>query len=151
MTWFSWIPARYRLVTTQMICGVLLMTVFLLGLLWRGLIPEARFQVFFALGMWAAVSLPVAWLLRWIRQRRVDAISEEVEARIEAGRRRITHIETEIAEYQALAGLAREEAAAVAQLLRQELRREGRRGVWQEIGINFGFFILGAVLTLALS
>jgi hypothetical protein len=51
-------------------------------------------------------------------------------------------------EEQKLLELTREEVDAVAQTLRGELRREGRKALWLNIGQSAAFFVLGAALTV---
>jgi hypothetical protein len=47
--------------------------------------------------------------------------------------------------YNKLVELRKPEVEAVAQLLRGELEREGRRSFWKGFATNFLFFVLGAI------
>jgi hypothetical protein len=71
----------------------------------------------------------------------------------------ISHIESEITSRSALAEkpqkdvdvynklveLKKPEVEAVAQLLRGELKKEGKRSFWKGFATNFLFFVLGAI------
>lgn len=74
----------------------------------------------------------------------ISAIDQEIKERQQL----VTKLEQDLATYDEIVKLKESEVEAVAQLLRGELRKEGRKSLLQEILVNGFFFILGVVLTL---
>jgi predicted flap endonuclease-1-like 5' DNA nuclease len=59
-------------------------------------------------------------------------------------------LQEDVKTYKEIAALKQSEVQSVAQLLRGELRREGRRSFWSGFALNLLFFVLGAVVTVLL-
>lgn len=76
----------------------------------------------------------------------ISEIEREVRARGELAKR----LQADVERHQELLALNREEVEAVAQTLREEVRREGRRGFWVGVLVNAIFFGLGVGVTLLL-
>ena len=70
----------------------------------------------------------------------IGNIEEEIKARSALA----SQLQTDIDRYNKLVELKKPEVEAVAQLLRGELQKEGRRSFWAGFAINFLFFLLGA-------
>jgi hypothetical protein len=71
-------------------------------------------------------------------------IQREVTARSALAER----LQRDVERHQELLALNREEVEAVAQTLRVEVQREGRRSFWAGVLVNAFFFGLGIVVTL---
>jgi len=56
-------------------------------------------------------------------------------------------LRSDVETYSKIVQLKKPEVEAVAQLLREELKREGRRSFWKGFATNFVFFLLGAIAT----
>jgi len=74
----------------------------------------------------------------------VGNIQNEIEER----HKLVTKLQRDIDTYNKIASLKSDEVEAVAQVLRSELKSEGKKSFWQGVAINFVFFALGAILTL---
>ena len=74
----------------------------------------------------------------------IDNIESEITARSVLAENLQKDIET----YNKLVELKKPEVEAVAQLLRGELKREGRRSFWTGFALNFLFFALGVTATI---
>ncbi len=74
-------------------------------------------------------------------------IEEEVKARSSL----VTQLQNDVDRYNKLVEIKRPEVEAIAQLLRGELKREGRASFWKSFAVNFIFFILGAGVSLAIT
>jgi peptidoglycan hydrolase CwlO-like protein len=79
------------------------------------------------------------------------ALISDIEKEITSRHALATKLESDLETYNHLVELKRSEVEAVAQLLRGELRSQERRGFWQEVLVNFVFFVLGVVTTLLLT
>jgi len=71
----------------------------------------------------------------------------EVEGEIQKRQALVTELQQDADRYQRLVSLHQEQVEAVAQLLKGELRKEGRRSFWSGVIVNFIFFCLGALLS----
>lgn len=76
----------------------------------------------------------------------INQIEEEIKSRQALVKKLKSDIET----YNSIVSLKRTEVEAVAQVLRKELKKEGRRSFWRGIAVNFAFFVLGAVASFVL-
>jgi predicted translin family RNA/ssDNA-binding protein len=74
-----------------------------------------------------------------------------VEAEIKERSELVEKLRRDAETYEQLKNMNREEAEAVAQALRGELKTEGRRSFWSNAAMNFLFFVLGVGTTVALS
>ena len=70
----------------------------------------------------------------------ISNIESEIRARSELADR----LQQDIDRYNKLAALHQPEVEAITQLLRGELRKEGRSTFWKGFAINLLFFVLGA-------
>jgi hypothetical protein len=75
--------------------------------------------------------------------RRARELVDGVEAELTARQAAIDRLRTQAADWERLASFRQTEAAAVASLVRQEVSRGGRRGLWQGAAVNGVFFIAG--------
>jgi len=73
----------------------------------------------------------------------------EIQTEVEKRRAVVDRLRQDAETYQRLIEVNREELEAVAQVLGGELRKEGRRSFWVNLGTNFAFFALGAVVSVA--
>jgi hypothetical protein len=74
--------------------------------------------------------------------------SEELQREVDRGRELVAKLEQDAQTYEELVRVRREQAEAVAVLLRSEIKAEGRRSFWLQFGVNLGFFLAGVVITL---
>jgi len=79
----------------------------------------------------------------------VQLISQ-IEKEIESRRALASELQNDIETYKRVVALQQSEVEAVAQLLRGELRKQGRRSFWQNVAVNSVFFALGALLSFVL-
>jgi hypothetical protein len=77
----------------------------------------------------------------------IAEIEREVQARSNLAKR----LQADVKRHRELLELNRSEVEAVAQTLRVEVQREGRRGFWASVVVNAIFFGLGIVVTLLLT
>lgn len=73
--------------------------------------------------------------------RLVDQMQSDIQSRQAI----VTKLRNDLATYDKLAALKKEEVEAVAQALRGEIDRNARRSFWEGVGVNFGFFFLGVI------
>jgi ABC-type multidrug transport system fused ATPase/permease subunit len=78
-------------------------------------------------------------------------VIQVVEAEIKERSELVEKLRRDAETYEQLKNMNREEAEAVAQALRGELKTEGRRSFWSNAAMNFLFFVLGVGTTVALS
>jgi vacuolar-type H+-ATPase subunit I/STV1 len=76
----------------------------------------------------------------------VGEVEQEIEERRELARK----LEQDVETYKNVVALKKDEVEAVAQLLRGELKKEGRRGFIQNLVVNFLFFVVGVLVTFFL-
>jgi arginine/ornithine N-succinyltransferase beta subunit len=76
------------------------------------------------------------------------ATSEELQQEVDRGQQLVAKLEADARTYEELARVNRAQAEAVAVLVRGELETEGRRSFWKQFGMNFGFFLAGAVVSV---
>jgi t-SNARE complex subunit (syntaxin) len=76
----------------------------------------------------------------------ITNIESEITARSVLAEKLQKDIET----YNKLVELKKPEVEAVAQLLRGELKREGKRSFWTGFALNFLFFTLGVIATIVI-
>ena len=74
-----------------------------------------------------------------------------IQAEIEARQQLVDKLQRDVDTYNKIVESKKPEVEAVAQLLRGELKKEGRRSFWQGVAINFVFFVLGAVLSAVIA
>ena len=74
----------------------------------------------------------------------------EVESEIQSRQRLVSELQQDAERYKNLITLNQEQVDAVAQVLKGELRKEGRKSFWLGVFVNFVFFLLGAALSWAL-
>jgi hypothetical protein len=67
------------------------------------------------------------------------ATSEELQREVDRGRELVAKLEQDAQIYEELVRFRREQAEAVAVLLRSEIKTEGRRSFWIQFGVNLGF------------
>jgi hypothetical protein len=70
-------------------------------------------------------------------------VIREIERELKARSALAERLQSDVARHEELLNLNREEVEAVAQTLRIEVRREGRRGFWLSIATHTVFFGLG--------
>jgi len=75
----------------------------------------------------------------------------EMQDEVQLNQELVAKLRTDVERYDNLAKLEEEEVESVVQVLRSELQREGRKSFWQGVGINFFFFVLGSVVTAAIT
>ncbi len=76
----------------------------------------------------------------------INQIEEEITSR----QALVDKLRSDIETYNNLVSLKQTEVEAVAQVLRRELRTEGRHFFWRGVAVNFLFFVLGAVASFVL-
>jgi t-SNARE complex subunit (syntaxin) len=76
----------------------------------------------------------------------INQIEEEIKSR----QALVEKLKSDIETYNSIVSLKRTEVEAVAQVLRKELKTEGRRSFWRSVAVNFVFFSLGAVASFVL-
>jgi hypothetical protein len=80
--------------------------------------------------------------------------SDELQLEVEQGQRLVTKLERDAHTYEELAKVSRDQAEAVAVLVRGEVKAEGRRSFWTQLWVQFVlgvvFFVAGVIVTLAL-
>lgn len=59
----------------------------------------------------------------------------------------VAKLQSDIETYKQIKELSQTQVESVAQLLRGELRKEGQRSFWRNVAVNFGFFVLGAIVS----
>jgi hypothetical protein len=79
------------------------------------------------------------------------ALISNIEAEINARSILVEQAQEKYEQYTQLAEIKQPEVDAIAQILRMELMKEGRISFWKGFAVNFIFFILGAVVSLAFS
>jgi flagellar biosynthesis/type III secretory pathway M-ring protein FliF/YscJ len=77
-------------------------------------------------------------------------VIQEIEAEMKDRTELVEKLKRDAETYERLRNINREEAEAVAQALGGELRKEGRRSLFTNFFMNFGFFVLGVATTIAL-
>jgi hypothetical protein len=77
-------------------------------------------------------------------------VIEEIEVEMKDRTELVEKLKRDAETYERLRNINREEAEAVAQALGGELRKEGRRSLFTNFFMNFGFFVLGVATTIAL-
>ena len=60
-------------------------------------------------------------------------------------------LQSDVETYNKIVQLKKPEVEAVAQLLREELKREGKRSFWKGFAMNFVFFLLGAITAVIIT
>jgi TolA-binding protein len=75
----------------------------------------------------------------------------EVEGEIKSRQNLVLELKKDAEKYQQLVTLNKEQVDAVAQLLQGELRKEGSKSFWKGVGVNFVFFVLGALVSWAMT
>jgi hypothetical protein len=75
----------------------------------------------------------------------------EIEREVKARSALAERLERDVERHRQLLQLNREEVEAVAQMLRVEMRQEGRRSMWVGVFVNAVFFALGVAATLLLT
>jgi septal ring factor EnvC (AmiA/AmiB activator) len=78
-------------------------------------------------------------------------VIQEIEAEMKDRTELVEKLKRDAETYERLRNINREEAEAVAQALGGELRKEGRRSLLTNFLMNFVFFVLGVITTIALS
>lgn len=76
----------------------------------------------------------------------ISTIESEIAQRQDLVRR----LESDVQTYNQLAQLREAEVEAVAQTLRSELDRQGKKEFWQQVAMNFFFFMLGVGATIVI-
>lgn len=71
------------------------------------------------------------------------ALIGSIEAEINARSALATQLQADVDKYTKLVEVKKPEVEAIAQLLRGELKKEGRSSFWKGFATNFLFFILG--------
>jgi len=71
----------------------------------------------------------------------------QIETEIDNRQALVHKLQSDIETYRQITELNQSQVEAVAQLLRGELRKESHRSFWRNVAINFGFFVLGAVVS----
>jgi hypothetical protein len=79
------------------------------------------------------------------------ALISNIESEIRARSKLATQLQQDIDQYNKLVEVKKPEVEAIAQLLRGELRREGRVTFWKGVAINFIFFVLGATASFLIT
>ena len=74
-----------------------------------------------------------------------------IEAEIKARSSLATQLQQDIDRYNQLVEIRKPEVEAIAQLLRGELKHEGRSSFWKSVLLNFVFFVLGAGASLLIA
>jgi hypothetical protein len=74
-----------------------------------------------------------------------------IESEIKARSSLATQLQDDLDRYNNLITIKKPEVEAIAQLLRGELKKEGRSTFWKGFLINFLFFILGAGASIVIS
>jgi hypothetical protein len=75
----------------------------------------------------------------------------QIEIEINERRSLVEKLEGDAKRYNEIAKLKQSEVEAVAQVLRGDIQRENRKSFWQQLTINFLFFLLGVIMTIVLS
>jgi hypothetical protein len=78
-------------------------------------------------------------------------VMAEIEREVKARSALAERLEADVERHRELLALNRSEVEAVAQTLRTEVHREGRRSLWTGLFINAAFFGLGILVTLLVS
>jgi hypothetical protein len=72
------------------------------------------------------------------------ALISQIETEIKDRTALAEKLQNDVKTYNQLVQIKKPEVEAVAQLLRGELRSEGRKTFWRGVAVNFIFFVLGA-------
>jgi len=80
--------------------------------------------------------------------RDVVTISDELQREADEARRTVEQLRQDAETYDALAKVNRQEAEAVARLVRSEMQTEGRRTFRSGVAVNFVFFMAGVIVTV---
>lgn len=75
----------------------------------------------------------------------------QIQSEIEGRQKLVDKLKNDVKTYDEIAKLKKSEVDSIAQLIRGELKREGRTSFWQGVLVNFIFFILGASVSIALT
>jgi septal ring factor EnvC (AmiA/AmiB activator) len=87
-------------------------------------------------------------------QRLTSALTEatrtisDIEQELRERQSTVERLRHEIETYERLKDMNEEEVEAVVDVLGVPLRREARRSFWVNAAMNFGFFVLGAVVSI---
>jgi hypothetical protein len=73
---------------------------------------------------------------------------EEIEREMRERQSTVDRLRRDAETYERLKEVNREEVEAVAEVLDVRLQKEGRRSFWVNVAMNFGFFVLGAVVSI---
>lgn len=73
----------------------------------------------------------------------VTSIENEIKAREAL----VNKLKKDIKTYEQIKELNSSQVESIAQVLRGELKQEGRRSFWHNFAMNFGFFILGGLVS----
>jgi len=74
----------------------------------------------------------------------------KIESEIQERSALVQKLKSDAETYNEIVKLKESEVEAVAQLLRGELKKEGKRSFWQGVAVNFVFFVLGVIASIVL-
>ncbi|NRT76977.1 hypothetical protein [Clostridium beijerinckii] len=75
----------------------------------------------------------------------------QIQSEIEGRQKLVDELKNDVKTYDEIAKLKKSEVDSIAQVIRGELKREGRKSFWQGVIVNFIFFILGASVSIVLT
>jgi hypothetical protein len=82
--------------------------------------------------------------------RESSALVGQIESEIQERSALVQKLKNDAETYEQIAKLKASEVEAVAQLFRGELKKEGQRSFWQSVGMNFLFYVLGAITSIGI-
>lgn len=74
----------------------------------------------------------------------------QIESEIQERSALVQKLKNDAQTYEQIVKLKASDVEAVAQLLRGELKKEGQRSFWQSVGMNFLFYVLGAITSIGI-
>ena len=83
--------------------------------------------------------------------REAAELISNVESEIKGRSALADKLQSDVETYNKIVQLKKPEVEAVAQLLREELKREGKRSFWKGFAMNFVYFLLGAITAVIIT
>jgi len=80
--------------------------------------------------------------------RESSALVGQIESEIQERSALVQKLKNDAETYEQIVKLKASEVEAVAQIVRGELKKEGQRSFWQSVGMNFFFYVLGAITSI---
>ncbi len=75
-------------------------------------------------------------------------VAQQIEDEVNERRRLAEELRQDVETYNRIKELNREQVEAITQVVEEAATGEARRSFWRGVAINFGFFVLGAVVSV---